>query len=316
MSRIPRPWPSRAEASAPGRADRSEAGDTLIEVLLALVVLGIASVALLVAFATSISSSAEHRGLATADTVLRTAAEQAISQIQSQSDPLYASCPALSYYQPGGGGAVTFTGLPTGYTASITALQYWNATSSSFTTVQSSCTANSIQWLTVTVTETTNGATFQINFVVSDPNARPVTSTTATQLVFVTQPGNGTAGSAPSPQPVVAVEDSSGNVVTNDLSAVTLTVATATSSGTLSSACSGSEFYGLVTFSGCTFNTTGTYTLEATDGSLSPGYSNAFTVSAAASAQLVLTGSTTGGTGGTAWASSRSSPRKTSTGTS
>ena len=42
----------------------TEQGDTLVEVLLAMVILGIASVALLAGFATSIAASAEHRNLA------------------------------------------------------------------------------------------------------------------------------------------------------------------------------------------------------------------------------------------------------------
>src|ERR1017187_4934660 len=46
--------------SVPERPRRSEAGDTLVEVLLAIVILGLASVAILLAFATSISGSAEH----------------------------------------------------------------------------------------------------------------------------------------------------------------------------------------------------------------------------------------------------------------
>ena len=57
-----------------GRSRRSEAGDTLIEVLLAVLVLGIASTAILLAFSTSIFGSSEDKGLATTDTVLRTAA--------------------------------------------------------------------------------------------------------------------------------------------------------------------------------------------------------------------------------------------------
>ena len=60
--------------------DRSDAGDTLVEVLLAIVILGMASVAILMAFATSISGTAQHRSIATMDTVLRTAAEEAISR--------------------------------------------------------------------------------------------------------------------------------------------------------------------------------------------------------------------------------------------
>jgi hypothetical protein len=53
----------------------SEAGDTLVEVLLALVVIALTAVAILGAFATSISASSEHRTLATSDTALRSFAE-------------------------------------------------------------------------------------------------------------------------------------------------------------------------------------------------------------------------------------------------
>ena len=55
----------------------SEAGDTLIELLLALAVLGIVVGALLIGFLTSFSSSATYRSVATMDTVLRSAVEEA-----------------------------------------------------------------------------------------------------------------------------------------------------------------------------------------------------------------------------------------------
>ena len=61
-----------------------EQGDTLVEVLLALVILGIASVALLAGFATSIGASAEHRNLASLDSSTRLAANTAIADIQQQ----------------------------------------------------------------------------------------------------------------------------------------------------------------------------------------------------------------------------------------
>ena len=51
-----------------GTSRRSESGDTLIEVLLAIVILGIAEqLALLVGFATALTSSRKHRQLATLD---------------------------------------------------------------------------------------------------------------------------------------------------------------------------------------------------------------------------------------------------------
>ena len=59
-----------ARTSAPKRDRRSDAGDTLIEVLLALLILALASVALLIAFSTTISASARHRQLTTSGIVL------------------------------------------------------------------------------------------------------------------------------------------------------------------------------------------------------------------------------------------------------
>ena len=70
---------------SPSARDRyTENGDTLIEVLLAIVVLGIAAVALLSAFATSIGASAEHRNISALDSSTRLAANEAIAQVQQQ----------------------------------------------------------------------------------------------------------------------------------------------------------------------------------------------------------------------------------------
>ena len=71
--------------SSPSARDRfSEDGDTLVEVLAALVVLGIAAVALLFGFATSITASAEHRNLASLDSSTRIAANEAIADVQQE----------------------------------------------------------------------------------------------------------------------------------------------------------------------------------------------------------------------------------------
>ena len=109
---------------------RSEDGDTLIEVLLAIVILGLASVAIITAFATSISSSAEHRSLATFDTVLRSASQEAIAQLQEQTKSEFETCPGTY--------SVNFS-LPTGYSAVISSVQYWNGTHVRFD-VQGRCT--------------------------------------------------------------------------------------------------------------------------------------------------------------------------------
>jgi len=261
-----------------GGEQRSEAGDTLLEVLIALVVLGVASVALLVSFATSISASSTYRDVATLDSVLRTASEEVITQIQQQPAAMFASC--------GGAANVTFS-LPTGYTAAITAVEYW--TGSSFGTA---CVPNAQQWITLSVTQTQNHRNATNNFIVDDPLARPiVTPGNATQLVFIQQPGNASINTALTPEPVVAIEDAAGNIVTTDLSPVTLaiTAGTGANGAKLSASCSATEFYGVVTFSSCTVDTAGRgYTMTATDGSLTTATSSAFSVSSGVATQMVF----------------------------
>ena len=124
-------------------------------------------------------------------------------------------------------------------------------------------------------------------------------------LVFFEQPGNGVSGSPFRPQPVVAVEDAAGNVVSSDLSDVTLTLNTVSgpAGATLSSTCTGSEFFGIVTFSNCSILKAGTYTVTATDTSL-PGFSvtsTPFTVSFGPPSQLVFTTQPNNSTGGVAF---------------
>jgi type II secretory pathway pseudopilin PulG len=258
---------------APADRRRSEAGDTLIEVLLAIVVLGLTSVALLTAFGTIISSSAEYRGLATMDTVLRSASQQAISQVGQQSGTLFASCESAG---PSGPGQVNFS-LPAGYTAVVSSVQYWDAsatppafdapstwTSTSF----SPCIPNAAELLTITVTASSSGQSSSIRSVVDNQQGRSVSGAgAASQVAFYTEPGNGTPGTNLSPQPAIEVEDQDGNIVYSDLSDVKLTISGGPSGATLSDTCTGSEFYGVITFSNCSVNMAGTYTLTATDGS-------------------------------------------------
>ena len=113
-------------------------------------------------------------------------------------------------------------------------------------------------------------------------NAFTVSAGAATQLVFTTQPVGGKKGNPFATQPVVTVEDSLGNTVTNNSSTVTLAIGTNPSGGTLT--CPGglsqNAVNGVVNFSGCSINKSGAgYTLTAADGSLTPATSSAFTVS-------------------------------------
>jgi type II secretory pathway pseudopilin PulG len=295
------------------RPPRSESGDTLIEVLLAIVILGLASVALLLAFGTSISASAEHRSLTTFDTVLRTASEEAISQIQNQQpNSVFGTCPALNgtpALDP-----VNFS-LPTGWSARVTSVQYWNATaptpSFTGTCVVSTATAptvNTPQLVTITITSPSNAVSPPFSFVVTDPQDRPVPQAgkTATQLVFLTSPGDSVAGAPFTFNPRVAVEDSNGNVITNDLSYPSLSITTGAgpSGAVLSSTClPGTPDQGVYTYYGCDITTAtngNDYTLTASSNTLNltSDPSTAFQVFPAAASTFTLSnpGTQTAGT--------------------
>ena len=118
---------------------------------------------------------------------------------------------------------------------------------------------------------------------VSSSNGAPP-STAASQLAFVQQPTKVVTGSDITPAITVDVEDSAGNVVMSDDSSVTISVASGpgTPSGTLTVAANS----GVATFSDITLNIPGSYTLDASDGSLTGATSDGFVV---AEPQLAFT---------------------------
>jgi hypothetical protein len=122
-----------------------------------------------------------------------------------------------------------------------------------------------------------------------DPGFAPFTINApnpATKLAFLQQPTNATAGATISPAVTVVVEDANGNTVPNDTSTVTLTL----SGGTFangSNTVSAAAVNGIATFSTLVINAAGSYTLAASDGSLTGATSNAFTISTASSAIFV-----------------------------
>jgi hypothetical protein len=262
--------------------DRSENGDTLVEVLLALVVLGLASVALIIAFATSLSASAEHRSLATVNTVLATVSQEAIASIQEQ-PALFTTCysspaAAVAAYQVAVPQSVLSTAPYDGsstpsFTAAVTSVEYWSASTSLFSITNPQCVANVSQEITVTITQASNGAKFSNSFVVNYPLATSSNNADANSgqtLVF--ENSTSVSGSAGLPlsgtnQPVVEVLDGNGDVAVTDSSPITLTIFPST--GQLSG-CIGTENMGVVTFSGCTIASSGSYTLTASNGVLPP----------------------------------------------
>jgi prepilin-type N-terminal cleavage/methylation domain-containing protein len=88
-----------------GRARRPDRGDTLIEVLLTIVIMGVIFSAFFAAISTSSSASVAHRNFVTADALLRNAAEGAKSAAR-------ANCATSTTY------TTTTTTLPAGFSLS------------------------------------------------------------------------------------------------------------------------------------------------------------------------------------------------------
>jgi hypothetical protein len=132
-----------------------------------------------------------------------------------------------------------------------------------------------------TLTATTSGLTSATSATFS------VTASSATKLVFTTQPGGGASGTAWSAQPKVSVQDASGNVVTGSTSSVTLAIASQPGSGAALSCTANpvTASAGVASFAGCKITgRTGTYTLKATATGLSSATSATFRIGSGSAA--------------------------------
>ncbi len=131
-------------------------------------------------------------------------------------------------------------------------------------------------------------------------NAFNITSGAAAKLTFITQPSTTTAGSAISPAVTVQVQDVNGNLVTTDTSNVTIAInggGVLSGGSTLTVAASG----GVATFSNLLPTKSGSFTLSATDGTLTGGTSNSFTVNAGAINHFAISAISSPQTAGTAF---------------
>ena len=142
----------------PSRLNRfecSEAGDTLIEILIAIAILGITITALLGALLTTLTSAAEHRTMTSLDTALRSYAEQLKYDVELQPSNAWFSQCALAGPPPVGQTESTYNGnpvtppsnQPTGYTVVIVGSQIWNGATNAFdpptpTTNPTQCSSN------------------------------------------------------------------------------------------------------------------------------------------------------------------------------
>ena len=151
---------------------------------------------------------------------------------------------------------------------------------------------------TFTVTATNNIGTGSAS---ASSNVVTLSSGAATKLAVTTQPAGAVNGTGFTTQPVVTVQDASGNTVTTSSAAVTLAVATGT--GTL--ACTTNPqaaSSGIATFAGCALNgMAGHFTLTASAAGLTSATTSSFALTAGAAAKLAVTTQPAGAANGAAF---------------
>jgi prepilin-type N-terminal cleavage/methylation domain-containing protein len=141
---------------------RAEAGYTLTEVLVAVVILGVAVVAIVGALGTSIFSSRVHRNLVTGDAAARAYASQ-ISQAG------YVNCAT-----PAGGvnPYPVMANAPAGMTVAVSNISLWTGSSSAGNfggTSGPGCSDLGVQQITIVATPTAAGGGQSLTFVKRSP---------------------------------------------------------------------------------------------------------------------------------------------------
>lgn len=133
-------------------------GETLIELVVALAILGIAMVAVVGALGASITMSDIHRKQSTAGAEARNYGELVENYVAGTG---YTACAAPASYAP----ATVGYAAPAGYAAAATTLRYWTGSAWS-----ASCgTDNGLQQLTVSVSSTDTRAVEQLVVVLRKP---------------------------------------------------------------------------------------------------------------------------------------------------
>ncbi|MDT5308081.1 MAG: trimeric autotransporter adhesin, partial [Mycobacterium sp.] len=126
-----------------------------------------------------------------------------------------------------------------------------------------------------------------------------ITVGAAAKVAFTTQPSSSTGGVAFATQPVVTVQDLGGNTVVGNTSAVTLTLTVAGSGSLTCTTNPQAAVAGVATFAGCKIDVASTYTLTATDGSLTTAASGSVVITTGAAAMLRYLQQPVGSTAGT-----------------
>jgi len=148
---------SEAEASRGGWRWRDDRGESLVELLFAIAIMGTAVVAMLAGLATAVVISDQHRKQASAGAQVRTFAE-AVEKAVNNSPTAYVDCASSTAY------ASAFAAEP-GYARSVVEVRYW--TGSAFSP---SCgTDQGVQRVTVRVESNDNRASETIDVIIRKP---------------------------------------------------------------------------------------------------------------------------------------------------
>jgi hypothetical protein len=122
----------------------------------------------------------------------------------------------------------------------------------------------------------------------SSPNVT-VNPGAASKLAFTASPSGSTGGgTAFATQPVVTVQDTYGNTAIGNTSSVALAITTPASATLTCTNNTRAAVAGVATFAGCKIDKAGTYTLTATDGTLTSAVSGSFTISVGAAGKLAF----------------------------
>ena len=252
-----------------GSRAKRDAGESLPESVITIIIMSFVAVGIAVMFTTLVGAAAEYRTAGSIDAVLHNDVAEITAQVQDGTSPLYALCATPTTYTIGAN-AVSFGNEISGFTSTVTSVTYWNGTSFS-----SSCPPLPAfpgpQQITVKVTGANSSQNGSASVTVDNPYTpeNPPYDANLAQLAFIQQPTTITSLTPFSPAVQVAVEDASGNILTNDWSNLTLTVQPIafTNGGALVN-CTGTETLGVFTFPNCTLGGGGQYELVAHDQSV------------------------------------------------
>ena len=127
-----------------------ESGDTLIEVLVALFIMGLTFTVIVGGIGTAIIGAALQQNTTTVDSLIRSAADQVASAsntyIPCAEDSADAAADSKGTYQ--------LPTPPTGFGVSITSVGYWNATTNTFDVHPPTCNDSGLQLITLSATTT------------------------------------------------------------------------------------------------------------------------------------------------------------------